>query len=107
MKYTYSTNVKNNDILRKSFNELTEKTFYFNFESWFHNGFWGNDYIPCSLIDGEKVVANVSVNLMDFQLDGIKKHYIQIGTVMTDEAYRGQGLNRYLMEKVITEYKEK
>lgn len=71
---------------------------------WFQNGFWGEKYIPCSLVDGEKVIANVSVNRMDFNLDGIEKHYIQLGTVMTDKAYRGQGLSRYLMEKVIEEY---
>lgn len=107
MKYTYVTNYKNNVALRKSFNELTEKTFCFNFVDWYNNGFWGGKYIPCSLADGETVVANVSVNLMGFQLDGAEKHYIQIGTVMTDEAYRGQGLSRFLMEKVIADYKEK
>lgn len=107
MKYSYVTNYKNNDALRHSFNELTEKTFYFNFVEWFNNGFWSEKYIPCSLVDGEKVIANISINLMDFNMDGTEKHYIQIGTVMTDEEYRGQGLSRYLMERVIAEYKEK
>lgn len=32
MKYTYITDYKDNDKLRKSFNELTQKTFEFNFE---------------------------------------------------------------------------
>lgn len=107
MKYTYITDYKNNDKLRKSFNELTERTFCFNFVKWYSNGFWGEKYIPHSLVDGEKVIANVSVNLMDFDMDGTEKHYIQIGTVMTDEDYRGQGLSRYLMQKVIDEYKDK
>ena len=39
-------------------------------------------------------------------MDGTEKHYIQIGTVMTEKNYRGQGLSRYLMERVIDEYKE-
>jgi predicted acetyltransferase len=43
---------------------------------------------------------------MDFELDGTEKHYIQIGTVMTDKDYRGQGLSGYLIHKVIDEYKE-
>lgn len=107
MKYSYVTNYKNNDALRHSFNELTGKTFCFNFVEWFNNGFWSDKFIPCSLVDGEKIIANVSVNLMDFNMDGTEKHYIQIGTVMTDEEYRGQGLSRYLMERVIAEYKEK
>lgn len=107
MKYTYVTDYKNNDELRKSFNELTEKTFCFNFVEWYANGFWGGKYIPYSLAVCNKIIANVSVNLMDFDMDGIKKHYIQVGTVMTDRDYRGQGLSRLLMEKIIDEYKDK
>ena len=38
---------------------------------------------------------------------GKKKNYIQIGTVMTDNEYRNKGLSRYLIEKIISEYKEK
>lgn len=107
MKYTYVADYKNNDELRKSFNELTEKTFCFNFVEWYANGFWSEKYIPYSLADCNKIIANVSVNLMDFDMDGMKKHYIQIGTVMTDRDYRGQGLSRFLMEKIIDEYKDK
>lgn len=107
MKYNYVTNYKNDNALRRSFNEMTENTFSFNFVEWFNNGFWGDKYIPHSLVDGEKVIANVSVSLMDFNMDGIDKSYIQIGTVMTDEKYRGQGLSRYLIEKIIEEYKGK
>ncbi len=106
MKYTYIKSYKDNDKMRKSLNELTEKTFGFSFENWYLNGFWGDKFIPHSLIDGNKVIAHVSVSLMDFDLDGIKKHYIQIGTVMTDKDYGGQGLSRYLMQRVIDEYKE-
>lgn len=106
MKYTYIKAYKDNDKMRTRLNELTEKTFGFDFENWYSNGFWGDKFIPHSLIDDDKVIANVSVSLMDFDLDGTEKHYIQIGTVMTDKNYRGQGLSRYLMERVIDEYKE-
>ncbi|GFP75557.1 GNAT family N-acetyltransferase [Clostridium fungisolvens] len=106
MKYTYIKSYKDNDKMRKSLNELTERTFGFNFENWYSNGFWGNKYIPHSLVDGDKVIANASANIMDFDLDGTQKHYIQIGTVMTDKDYRGQGLSRYLIQSIIDEYKE-
>ena len=59
------------------------------------------------MLDGEKVVSNVSVNIMRFDAQGVEKNYIQIGTVMTDNAYRGQGLNREIMEYIIAEYKDK
>lgn len=106
MKYTYINAYKDNDKMRKSLNKLTENTFGFNFEDWYSNGFWRDKFIPHSLVDEDKVIAHVSVSLMDFDLDGTEKHYIQIGTVMTDKNYRGQGLSRYLMERVIDEYKE-
>lgn len=105
--YEYITNFKDNDELRASFNELTEKIFGFNFVDFYENGFWGDNYIPCSIVDRGRIVANVSVNLMDFYVDGVKKRYIQLGTVMTDIEYRGQGLSRYIMERVISEYKDK
>lgn len=106
MKYTFIKDYRDHDEFRKSLNELTEKTYGFNFEEWYECGFWGEKYVPHSLVDHGRVIANVSVNLMDFEIDGITKHYIQIGTVMTAQEYRRQGLSRYLMEKVIDEYKE-
>ena len=107
MKYEFTKNVRTNDKLRKSFNELTQNTFCFDFEDWYQAGHWQDLYIPHALLDGEKVVSNVSVNLIKFDVKGEQKYYIQLGTVMTDEAYRGQGLNREIMEKIMTEYQDK
>jgi len=59
------------------------------------------------LVDGAKIVANVSVNVIDFMVLGEKKTYVQIGTVMTDADYRGLGLSRFLMEKVLEEWESK
>lgn len=56
------------DKYRMSFNALTEKIFGFNFEQWYQDGYWKNQYIPYSLMDGDKVVSNVSVNIMDFEV---------------------------------------
>lgn len=107
MKYDFIADYKDNDMLRNGFNKLAEKTFAFNLEDWYRNGFWGDNYIPYSIMDGNKIVANISVNIMDFMFDGKSKHYIQLGTVMTDKDYRGQGLSRFLMEKIISEYRDK
>ncbi|MBO0523528.1 GNAT family N-acetyltransferase [Clostridium botulinum] len=87
-KYSYICNYKDNSILRDSFNELTEKTYGFNFKQWYEDGYWGDKYIPYSLLDGDNVVSNVSVNIIDFLILGEQKRYVQIGTVMTDEEYR-------------------
>ncbi|WP_315079409.1 GNAT family N-acetyltransferase [uncultured Clostridium sp.] len=106
-KYVYKSNYKDDSILRNSFNLLTEKTYGFNFEKWYKEGYWNSKYIPYSLLDDKKVVANVSVNIMDVLIQGDRKRYIQIGTVMTDEDYRGNGLSKALMEKVIEEWENK
>ncbi|ENJ9654654.1 GNAT family N-acetyltransferase [Clostridium botulinum] len=106
-KYSYICNYKDNSILRDSFNELTEKTYGFNFKQWYEDGYWGDKYIPYSLLDGDNVVSNVSVNIIDFLILGEQKRYVQIGTVMTDEEYREQGLCRALMERVIKGWEDK
>ncbi|MCI9078228.1 MAG: GNAT family N-acetyltransferase [Lachnospiraceae bacterium] len=104
--YIYSTNVRDNDILRNSFNILVRKTFCFDFTEWYNAGYWGEMYIPHVLSDGERVVSNVSVNIMQFDICGIKKNYIQLGTVMTDSEYCGKGLNRYIMENILEKYRD-
>lgn len=105
MNYEYKVNVRENDMLRESFNRLTRKTFAFDFIDWYQRGYWGSLYIPHVLLDGNEVIANVSSNEIDFVINGQKKRLIQLGTVMTDDAYRKQGLGRYLMEKVLEEYR--
>lgn len=105
--YKYVTNYKDNDSIRAALNRLTRDTFGFDFESWYQNGYWKEDmYMPHSLMDGERMVANVSANRMEFVIDDEIKHFIQIGTVMTAKEYRGQGLGRYLIEKVIDTYRD-
>ena len=86
-----------NDRLRVALNVLTRKTFGFDFEGWYAAGGWEGDYLPYSLMDGDRMIANVSVNRMRFLQNGQERHYVQLGTVMTDEAYRRRGLASQLM----------
>ena len=90
-----------------SFNELTRNTFCFDFVGWHAAGHFGDMYVPHVIMDKEKVVSNVSVNQMQFDVGGVIKNYIQLGTVMTDNAYRGQGLNKRIMEFILQEYIDK
>lgn len=107
MKYRLEKNVMQNATLRKAYNELAEKTFGLNFEPWYQSGYCGNTHIPYTLFDGKKAVSNVSVNVMEIAWQGKVRHYIQLGTVLTDPAYGGQGLSRYLMEEVLRDWKDK
>ena len=106
-KYKFVIRTGEDDKFRISFNVLTKKTFGFDFEQWYQYGYWKNQFLPYSLMDGDVVVSNVSVNIMDFGVFGKPKRYIQLGTVMTDVAYRNRGLSRVIMEKIIEEWKDK
>lgn len=94
------------DTLRHALNDLTRKTFGFDFEDWVTGGYFEGDYIPYSFIENGKIISNVSANRMTFLQNGIDRNYIQIGTVMTDEAYRRHGLEKKLMEHVVKQYKD-
>ena len=94
------------DTMRHALNELTRKTFFFDFEDWVTGGYFEGDYIPYSFIEDGKIIANVSANRMTFLQNGVERNYIQIGTVMTDEAYRRQGLARKLIEHVVKQYED-
>ena len=95
------------DNLRHKLNDLTQKTFGFDFEAWVTNGYFEGDYIPFSYMDNDKIISNASANIMNFNQNGVVKNYIQIGTVMTDEAHRKQGLARKLIEHILKEYQDK
>ena len=99
-EYEIIKNYRNNDKLRKSFNSLAGRTFGLDFEGWYQNGYWGEKYNPYSIVIDGEVTANVSVNRTDFLLNGSRKHLLQLGTVMTEERYRNQGLIRRIMEEI-------
>lgn len=105
--YCLVSNFQDEAPLRHGFNDLAKDTFNLDFEDYYKNGYWNSSYIPYALVDNGKVVANVSANILDFFVCGDMKRYIQIGTVMTDKAYRGRGLGRYLLEMVISEWRDK
>ena len=105
--YTFFKGYQNDNQRRAAFNDLSKKTFGLSFEEWYQSGYWKEKYIPYTLFDGDKAIANVSVNIMEFSSLGENKHYIQLGTVMTDESYRNKGLSRALMERVLEDWNNK
>lgn len=106
-KYELHIGYQNDEKYRAAFNHLAIKTFNLSFEKWYQAGYWREKYIPYTLFDGERAIANVSVNIMDFSVLGKQQRFIQLGTVMTDEDYRKKNLNRFLMEKVLEEWNTK
>ena len=99
-------NYKDNQKYRESFNELAKKTFEIDFEEWYQRGFWNENYVCYSYLDGDKIVSNISINYMDIIINGEKKKAIQIATVMTDKDYRNKGLAAKLMDVIINKYEK-
>lgn len=92
------------DAARSALNALTRATFGFSFESWYAAGWWAGDYLPYAFEEDGRLLSNVSVNRMRFLLDGQERRFIQLGTVMTDPAYRHQGLASRLMRIAIDDF---
>ena len=100
------TDYKHNSTYRLSFNELAQHVFGIDFELWYQKGLWNERYVCYSYAVGNRIVANVSANLMDLVIRGEKKPAIQIGTVMTHPDYRGKGLAADLLNRVIEFYEK-
>lgn len=97
-------NYKENDELRLSFNQLANSVFGIDFENYYQSGFWKDRYLCYSYLDNNKVVSNVSANLLDLVLNGERFSAVQIGTVMTHPEYRDRGLAKELMNYVLQRY---
>ncbi|RHW35675.1 GNAT family N-acetyltransferase [Neobacillus notoginsengisoli] len=107
MTLLFANDYRENPVLRKSLSRLAESVFGISFEEWYEKGYWTDKYNPYSFIAGDKVVSNVSVNKIGLIVEGKYRKGLQIGTVMTHPDYRGQGLSRLLMERVLREFKGK
>lgn len=102
----FKKDYKHNDTFRKSYSELSHLTFGIEFEEYYQKGFWSDRYVPFSYIYQDKVIANVSVNLLDFVIQGQKRKALQIGTVMTHPDFQKRGLSTNLMNSVLAEYSD-
>lgn len=106
-EYRYITDYKNEANLRDSLYSLTQKIWKFDFSKWFNSGYCEDSCLLYSLCDDDKIVSHITVSVIDFIVLGEKKRFVQLGTVSTDEEYRKKGLSKFLMEKVLGEWKDK
>ena len=84
---------------RAALGALTQAAFGFDFEAWAARGFCAlGAYVPYSFEEDGRILSNVSVNRMEFCLNGEKRRWLQLGTVATREDMRGRGLARRLVE---------
>lgn len=106
MAYQLIKNYMEQDSLRISLSKLAKETFWIDLDKWYRKGYCADQYIPYSYEKDGVIIANASVNRMDYSLDGVAKKYYQIGTVMVDPAHRGKGLAGYLVAEILKDYQE-
>lgn len=104
--YQLISDYKNIHAYKESFNELAKMVFGIDFKTWYEKGYWSDNYVCYSYVDGDKVIANASINKMTIVSNGKEFKAIQIGTVMTHPDYRNQGLSGKLMNHILEKYEK-
>lgn len=104
--YQFDYDYKNTDFRREALNRMTKETWGFSFERWYQNGFWPDSCVPYSLFDLQKMVSHVTATIFTFALEGKTLKALQLGTVMTDPDYRGRGLSRWLIDRVLEDFEQ-
>lgn len=106
MDYKYIKEYQGNEHLLKSYYNFTQSVFGFDLTIWKNAGHWGKKYRLHSLVDNDRIIASISASIMKLQIMGKDVFAIQLGSVGVLPEYRGRGLLRKLMEKVLAEYNE-
>lgn len=106
-EYNYVNNALNDNVIRNSYFQLAKKIYKLKFDQWYQSGYWDDRFIPYTIMHDDITVSSVAVCINDISWQGQQKRYVQISTVMTLPEYRNKGLNRYLMETVVSEWKDK
>lgn len=102
--YKIISNYMDNEKYRLSFNKLSMDIFESNPEKWYEKNLYYNKCIFYSYIYDDKVVSNISVNMMNLIVDGHKKTALQLSGIMTHRDHRNKGLSASLINYIIEKY---
>ncbi len=95
--YLYQTDYRADPAKCHRLAALALRVFDLDLTTWQEN----DRYVPHSLFDGDILVSNASASRQDYLIDGRLWRTLQLGTVMTDPAYRGQGCAARLIANVL------
>lgn len=99
------TNHRHDPALREAYYRFMDEVFPgIDFRRWFDQGHWSEAYMPHSIVDGDRMIANASVMHMNVWVQNSLVPAIQIGAVGTVEDYRYRGLSRLLMEHLLEKF---
>jgi predicted N-acetyltransferase YhbS len=72
-----------------------------SFRRWYELGGWNEDYRAFAIADGNEIVANASLHRMSILLNGRALTGWQLGAVGVVPEWRGRGLQRPIMERLL------
>lgn len=96
MDLTFKTAYWDDAAATAAFSAFMIEIHQLDFTEWTQLGYWDNAYTPFSYFEGDRVVANVCIYLLDSVLHGKETRLVQISGVGTDAAWRRKGLSRKL-----------
>ena len=75
-KYIFDDQIRDNLAVRTGFDRLAQQTFDISFEEWHKGGWWQENYQPHLLLRDGQVAANLSVNRIDCQINGVRRRML-------------------------------
>jgi predicted N-acetyltransferase YhbS len=78
-----------------------------SFRRWYELGGWKEDYVSFAMADGATIVANASLQRMNIVLRGEWITGWQLGAVGVLPEWRGRGLQRQVMQRLLSSIDEK
>jgi predicted N-acetyltransferase YhbS len=78
-----------------------------SFRRWYRLGGWNEDYVAFSIADGTDIVASASLQRMNIVLRGEWLTGWQLGAVGVVPQWRGRGLQRRIMQRLLGSVDEK
>ncbi|MDR0949964.1 MAG: GNAT family N-acetyltransferase [Lachnospiraceae bacterium] len=97
-------NNHNDKAYEKLFGEHIQDIFCFSFTPWFERKLWDEYYESYSVIENDKMIANICIFKTDMRVQGKPFYALQFGGVSVRKEERGRGLSRLLMEHILAKY---
>jgi len=101
---TITKRKKNDPAYEVLFDDLIKGVFGFSFKPWLDLKLWNDNYQSYSVIENNKMLANICIYKTEMRIAGEKVDAIQFGAVVTRKEARGKGLSRLLMEHILSTY---
>jgi GNAT superfamily N-acetyltransferase len=87
----------------EAFLSFVPRVFRAEFRGWYEHGGWDDRYAAYALAEGDRIVANASLNRMNLVLNGTPVRGFQLGAVGTLPEFRGRGLQAHLLPRLLAD----